>query len=116
MTVGKTHILSDKYNRLVRQLYDLGKVVIAYSGGVDSTFLLAVSTFVLKENAVGITIGSPALPRDELEDAINNARLVGEELTLEIYSKLQEFGFQFVSVDILGYRIGSFNEIFKDKT
>jgi uncharacterized protein len=47
-----------------------GKVAIAYSGGVDSTFLLAMSSRVLgKDNVVALTIQSPLTPPWELDFA-----------------------------------------------
>jgi uncharacterized protein len=51
-------------------LAKLGKVAIAYSGGVDSTFLLAMSSRVLgKDNVVALTIQSPLTPPWELDFA-----------------------------------------------
>jgi uncharacterized protein len=48
----------------------LGKVAIAYSGGVDSTFLLAMSARVLgKDKVVALTIQSPLTPPWELDFA-----------------------------------------------
>jgi uncharacterized protein len=68
---------NEKYNKLLAELERLEHVAIAFSGGVDSSFLLAAAREALGDNAVGITIDSPALPRYELEDAIEIARLVG---------------------------------------
>lgn len=70
--------LSDKkYIQLIDYIKSKHKVAVAFSGGVDSTFLLAVAQQALGENAVGITIDSPALPRYELEDAVNLANSIG---------------------------------------
>ena len=70
-------ITNVKYNQLEDYIKNLKGVAVAFSGGVDSTFLLAVAKEALGENAVGITIDSPALPRYELEDAINLAKHIG---------------------------------------
>lgn len=45
------------------------KVAVAYSGGVDSTFLLAVAAEELGANAIALTVRSPFVPRSELESA-----------------------------------------------
>jgi uncharacterized protein len=56
----------------------LGKVAIAYSGGVDSTFLLAMSARVLGEdNVVALTIQSPLTPPWELDFAHDFCRTRG---------------------------------------
>jgi pyridinium-3,5-biscarboxylic acid mononucleotide sulfurtransferase len=66
-----------KYLRLLDYLKKLNKVAIAFSGGVDSTFLLAAAKNALGEGVVGITIDSPALPRYELEEAVTLAKNIG---------------------------------------
>ena len=65
-----------KYNLLLSKLKEMGKVAVAFSGGVDSSFLLAAAKVAVGDNAVGITVDSLALPRYELEDAVNVANLV----------------------------------------
>ena len=66
-----------KYSSLITYLQKLENVAIAFSGGVDSSFLLAASKEALGDKVVGITIDSPALPRYELEDAISIADKLG---------------------------------------
>ncbi len=67
-------IENTKYKTLFENLKKLKKVAVAFSGGVDSSFLLAVAKEALGEQAIGITVDSPALPRYELDDAKNIAR------------------------------------------
>lgn len=59
----------NKINSLRDYIKDLEKVAIAFSGGVDSTFLVKVCKDVLKENAVAVTIASPYIPKWEIKEA-----------------------------------------------
>ncbi len=61
--------LEFKLNALQELLRDMDKVVIAFSGGVDSTFLLKVATDVLGDNALAVTATSETYPSEELEEA-----------------------------------------------
>jgi uncharacterized protein len=58
-------------------LEELGEVVIAFSGGVDSSFLTKVAYDVLGEKAKAITIVSPLLTQEELEEAKLLAETIG---------------------------------------
>jgi uncharacterized protein len=51
-------------------LRDQGSLVVAYSGGVDSAFLLAVSSQTLGDRSLGVIADSPSLPRRALEEAL----------------------------------------------
>lgn len=57
-----------KYEKLKSIIKDCGKIAIAFSGGVDSTFLTKVAKDVLGENAVAVTISSILVTDDELKE------------------------------------------------
>ncbi len=70
-------VVEDKLERLRALLGELGSVVVAYSGGLDSAFVLAVASAVLGEKALGFTAVSPSLPERERQDAERIARVLG---------------------------------------
>lgn len=71
--------LDEKYEKLRRFIEEKGRdgVVIAFSGGVDSSTLAAVCHYVLGERAVAVTAKSPTYPFEEMEGAQNIAREIG---------------------------------------
>lgn len=77
-------ILDEKYYRLRKHLEGLGSVLLAYSGGVDSTLLLAVGREALGDDVVAATVDSPLHPRALLEQAQRMAaRLRASHLIIE---------------------------------
>lgn len=69
--------LVDKYSRLKKQIRQLGSLIVAYSGGIDSTLVLKVAHDELGANATGVTSDSPSVPRWELRKAAEIAREIG---------------------------------------
>ena len=59
-----------KYDALKQSLIDIGSVAIAFSGGVDSTFLLKTAHDVLGKQAIAITARSYSFPERELKEAV----------------------------------------------
>ncbi|MDQ2647769.1 MAG: ATP-dependent sacrificial sulfur transferase LarE [Myxococcota bacterium] len=69
--------VTEKLTALRARLRELGSVLVCYSGGIDSAFVLAVATEELGERAVGMTAVSPSLPQSEKDDAARIALALG---------------------------------------
>jgi uncharacterized protein len=86
--------LHEKLEKLKEILNKMGKIVVAFSGGVDSTFLLKVAHDVLKNNVISVTARSSTYPEREYQEAVNfveklgvrHITIVSEELDIEGFS------------------------------
>lgn len=80
-TIGFMNI-DEKYDSLQKLLKGFGKIVVAYSGGVDSTFLLKAAVDALGAENVLACIGvSASLARSQYDQAVENAKIIGAEIT-----------------------------------
>jgi pyridinium-3,5-biscarboxylic acid mononucleotide sulfurtransferase len=61
--------LLNKYEELKNYIERLGSVAVAFSSGVDSTFLLFASKEALNDNIIAITASSCLFPKRELSEA-----------------------------------------------
>lgn len=87
--------IDNKLNKLKESIEAFGSVAVAYSGGVDSTFLLKIAHDVLGDKAIAITAKSSTYPEREFKEAKELAEKIGakhivivsEELDIKGYSE-----------------------------
>jgi len=77
MPQPQTDILEKKLEKLRQIIADCGSALIAFSGGVDSTFLLKMAVEVLGDRALAVTARSETYPEREYREAVRLAAEVG---------------------------------------
>ncbi|MDD5773188.1 MAG: ATP-dependent sacrificial sulfur transferase LarE [bacterium] len=69
--------LKEKFSRLKKNIKNMGSFVLAYSGGVDSAFLLKAGYDVLGKKVLAVTARSETYPDAELREAKAIAKIIG---------------------------------------
>ena len=87
--------LDEKFNVLKLNIEKMGSLAVAFSGGVDSTFLLKVAHDILGSRALAVTARSSTYPEREFREAVDFVKglgvkhvvIVSEELDIEGFSE-----------------------------
>jgi uncharacterized protein len=83
--------MEERMQRLRGLVRELGSVLVAYSGGLDSAFVLAVCHEVLgPERCVALTAVSPSLPEREKLDAVRIAETLGARHELVLSNEIHD--------------------------
>jgi len=85
---------TEKLECLRAWMRDAKRVMVAYSGGVDSSLLLRVATEELEQEALGIMAVSPSLPDGERQQAVELAQVMGARLKLLPTQETEDIKYQ----------------------
>lgn len=94
-----TMSIDEKMKSIANSLAKRGCVIIAFSGGVDSSVLAALAYRALGNNAIAVTANSQTLAPGELECAKEVAKEIGIRHMVIFYDELSEPGFAENQVD-----------------
>lgn len=83
-----------KLAELEERLREMVRVLVAYSGGVDSTFLLRVAHDTLGREAAAVVASSAAYAAEETEHALRTARRLGVEVIPLLTRETEEAGYR----------------------
>ncbi|AKV02574.1 GMP synthase glutamine-hydrolyzing protein [Labilithrix luteola] len=85
--------------RLADILRSMGSVLVCYSGGIDSAFVLAVAHKVLGDKCIGMTAVSPSLASFERDEAVAIAKQIGARHELVESSEIEDENYAKNNVD-----------------
>ena len=69
--------LRKKTELILNELRDFRRIIVAFSGGVDSTLVAYLARLAVGDQAIAVTANSPSLPSSELEEAKQLAEKIG---------------------------------------
>ncbi len=82
--------LPDKLNELKKRIANKNRILVAYSGGVDSSLLAKVAADTLGNDALCVILDSETMPRSELNHAVETAESLGLNFYVAKYSMLED--------------------------
>lgn len=91
--------IKDKFDKLKKLLKDMERVAVAFSGGVDSTFLLKVAHEVLGDGVIAITARSLSFPEREFRETVKFTKEHGINHIIIDSNELEKEGVYNNSVD-----------------
>jgi uncharacterized protein len=91
--------MESKLEKLKNNLKKMEKVAVAFSGGLDSSFLAKIAYATLKDNAIAITIDSPVYPGWEIEEAKKIAAEIGIQQIIVDFDHIEISGFSKNSIE-----------------
>jgi pyridinium-3,5-biscarboxylic acid mononucleotide sulfurtransferase len=91
--------LEEKYKNLQDILLEMKEIVVAYSGGVDSAFLLKAGVDILGDKARGIMAVSPTFPSREYDKAQETANIIGAKIFIIESHEMEDEKFRSNPVD-----------------
>jgi pyridinium-3,5-biscarboxylic acid mononucleotide sulfurtransferase len=91
--------LHEKLDRLKENIKSMGSLAVAFSGGVDSTFLIKVAYDVLKDKVVAVTARSSTYPEREFKEAVDFINELGAKHVVIVSEELDIEGFAANPVD-----------------
>ena len=81
--------LQEKFLELRKLFHDMGAVLVAFSGGIDSTLVLKLAHDTLGSRAIAVTAVSPTFPEVELDTVRQLSQEIGARLIITETNQLQ---------------------------
>ena len=88
-----THDLQRKAERLETIIREMEAVLVAFSGGIDSTLVLKLAHDTLRDQAIAVVAVSPTFPSEELKDVHTISREIGARLITIHTNQLESASF-----------------------
>ncbi len=91
--MSETAVAEAKQLALRDLIHENAPMMVAYSGGVDSAFLLAIAVETIGQRCLGVIADSPSLPRQALADALLLAHDIGAKVEVIATNEMHDPGY-----------------------